>query len=146
MTRKVVNQANYVSHYSVLNIDRDSGEQIGDPVLFVPGKFFTQPSQTVPDMALSLSELLRRYTTRQSVDTLEGVWDADEMVPDNFERLDQVERVELIRKLKGITMDAQGRLQRRRELLAKAAAAPAAITDPVNAKDAPSGAGGETKP
>lgn len=51
-------------------------------------------SETVPDQALSLSELLTRYSRGQNVPTRPGTYYGDEPIPD-IEKLDFFEKQEL---------------------------------------------------
>jgi len=58
----------------------------------------TEPSKTVPGMTLSLRDLLDRYIKGGSVAVFEGQYDAFD-VPDNIERMDPMERLELSREI-----------------------------------------------
>lgn len=53
----------------------------------------TQKSETVPDMTMSLSELLQRHTRGQEIPTFEGTYN-DDYIPD-IDRLDLTEIQEM---------------------------------------------------
>jgi len=63
------------------------------------GERFTLPSKTVPNMTLSLKELLERYVRGQDVSVFDGSYDADDDMPD-ISRLDQMERLDLARNIR----------------------------------------------
>lgn len=54
----------------------------------------TAPSKTEPNQALSLQELLKRYSRGQSVPTFEPVYDDDPELPD-LSKLSKIEMMEL---------------------------------------------------
>ena len=56
-----------------------------------------EPSQTVPDMTLSLSELVQRYTRGQSVATFTPVYYGEEEEFADVSRMDPIERIEYAR-------------------------------------------------
>jgi hypothetical protein len=64
------------------------------------GENFTQPSKTVPNMTLSLKELLERYVRGQDVSIFEGSYDADQEDMPDVSRMDQMERLDLARNIR----------------------------------------------
>lgn len=64
------------------------------------GEVFTLPSKTVPNMTLSLKELLERYVRGQDVSIFEGSYDADDGDMPDVSRMDQLEKLELARSIK----------------------------------------------
>lgn len=85
---KIINHANYVDHHTLA--DPRTGEVIGLAV----GEFFTQPSQTVPGMTLSLHELISKYIRGEQVVSFVPTYSDDEDIPDNLERMSEIERKE----------------------------------------------------
>jgi hypothetical protein len=59
-----------------------------------------EPSQTVPDMTLSLSELVQRYTRGQSVATFTPVYHGEEEEFADVSRMDTIERIEYARYIR----------------------------------------------
>jgi len=58
------------------------------------------PSLTIPDQALSLQEMIKRYVSGGSVEAFTPVYTEDTLVPDDWERMDTVERLEHTREMK----------------------------------------------
>jgi hypothetical protein len=56
-----------------------------------------EPSQTVPDMTLSLQELVQRYTRGQSVATFTPVYYGEDEEFADVSRMDPIERIEYAR-------------------------------------------------
>lgn len=56
-----------------------------------------EPSQTVPDMTLSLQELVERYTRGQSVATFTPVYYGEDEEFADVSRMDPIERIEYAR-------------------------------------------------
>lgn len=82
--RKIITQANYAAHHT----HDDSGRML-------IGEVYTKPSKTIPGQQISLQELLKRYVRGQEVQQFNGVYlGEDEMVPDNLERMTEIERKE----------------------------------------------------
>lgn len=95
--RKIVNWANY------------SPEGIGE-------KYFS-PSVTVPGQALSPQQILDRFVRKQgaNVQVFEGVFSDDDtgiIIPDNLERMSEIEKVEFARGLKATVHEHRTNLQR----------------------------------
>lgn len=65
-----------------------------------PGKHFTEPSVTVPGQTLPLKVLLERYVRGGDVQVFPGVY--DDVLPDNIEKMDVFERLELASALKSV--------------------------------------------
>lgn len=58
------------------------------------------PSKTVPDMSLSLRDLLNRHNAGGTVKTFSPVFlPADSIIPDNFEYMSRIDRQDLLNKL-----------------------------------------------
>lgn len=58
------------------------------------------PSQTVPDMTLSLQELVQRYTRGQSVATFTPVYYGEDEEFADVSRMDPMERIEYARYIR----------------------------------------------
>lgn len=70
---------------------------------------FTLPSQTVPDMAMTLQELVQRFVQGQHVETFHPHYDGDGDLPADIERLDALERLDLARNIRaGIAHHQRG--------------------------------------
>jgi len=63
-------------------------------------KFVLKNVITVPDQALSVRDILDRYVRGRDVETFAGVYTDSDLVPDNWERMDQIERTEYVRSMK----------------------------------------------
>jgi len=63
-------------------------------------KSFLSPSQTVPDMTLSLQELVQRYTRGQSVATFTPVYYGEDEEFADVSRMDPMERIEYARYIR----------------------------------------------
>lgn len=63
------------------------------------GEVNTSPSQTIPDMALSLPEMLKRYVRGEKVTTFTPIFTDDPDIPDNLERMDALDRLDLSRNI-----------------------------------------------
>jgi hypothetical protein len=59
-----------------------------------------EPSQTVPDMTLSLQELVQRYTRGQSVATFTPVYYGEDEEFADVSRMDPIERIEYARYIR----------------------------------------------
>jgi hypothetical protein len=59
-----------------------------------------EPSQTVPDMTLSLQELVERYTRGQSVATFTPVYYGEDEEFADVSRMDPIERIEYARYIR----------------------------------------------
>ncbi|WNK13245.1 MAG: hypothetical protein [Microvirus sp.] len=59
------------------------------------GEIYKKPSKTVPDMALSLKDLLERYVRGEDVVTLQPVYTDDQGIPDGIENLSPIEKLAL---------------------------------------------------
>jgi len=64
------------------------------------GEVFTKPSQTVPGMVPDLRDLIDRYVRGEHVEQFNPVYIDNDLVPDNFERMDVFDRAELAHELK----------------------------------------------
>lgn len=92
------------------------------------GERFSKPSKTVPGMAESLHSLLRRLVRGENVTVYEGVYTGeDEVVPDNLERMDFAQRLDLADELRGSIAAHQA--GRRRQAVVPPGPAPRAETD-----------------
>jgi len=139
--RKIINRANYVAHYSYF------GDSVTDPIL-IRGEKFSKPSQTIPGMAVPLRTLLDRYTVN-GVYTGKGfspVYSNDPDIPDNFERMSDLDRLEAAQDLsRSISAERQMLAERKRKRERAATAAPPA--PPVsNSDDQNFGPGGRDFP
>lgn len=73
------------------------------------------PSLTVPDQALSLKTLLERYTMGMEVPVRQAIYTDSGIIPDDLERMDEMERIQLARDLKVAVEGERQKIQRRRE-------------------------------
>lgn len=74
---------------------------------------FTKPSQTVPGMVMSLSEMLARYVRGEQVTVFTPVYAGnDELMPD-VERMDAMDRLDLARSLRS-SIDVERNRPRRK--------------------------------
>jgi len=67
------------------------------------------PSKTVPGQTLSLKTLLERFTRGQGVETYTPIYDDSGTYPDNLERMDKMEKLELARGIKSKIKEVQSR-------------------------------------
>lgn len=80
------------------------------------------PSMTVPDMSLSLRDLLNRHKSGGKVKVFEPVYTGENsMIPDGFERMDQMEKVELAKNVADFVRTTRGRIISAREAAKRAA-------------------------
>lgn len=89
------------------------------------GEDYTLPSLTVPDSVPTPRELLARFKRGENVAVFDPVFTDSEFIPDDYERLDKQEKLDMARELK-----------------ASIAAARARNTKPPGEASAPSRAGG----
>jgi len=59
------------------------------------GEIYKKPSKTVPDMALSLKDLLARYVRGEDVATFQPQYTNDPAIPDGIENLSSIEKLGL---------------------------------------------------
>lgn len=85
------------------------------------GEVFTLPSKTVPDMSLSIRDLMERHKSGGQVKSFVPVY-ADETVPVGLERMDKIERAAYARELADFVEVTRGKLVSAREARARAAA------------------------
>ena len=67
-----------------------------------------EPSQTVPDMSLSMRELIERYVRGESITVLKGDYNSDSDLPD-ISRLNQFEKLDMAKALGADIQKAQRR-------------------------------------
>lgn len=105
---KIVNHANYIDHYTTVSksavlVDDELQEVVVlNPHWMHPAVSEQNilPSRTVPDQALSLREMVARYAQGGSVEMFQPVYTDNELIPDNWERWDEIDRIEYARALK----------------------------------------------
>lgn len=68
-------------------------------------------SRTIPDQVMSVGEILQRYVRGQSIDAVPPVYTESDLVPVNWERMDEIERIEYTRTQKKFLKEAVGRIQ-----------------------------------
>lgn len=113
--KKIINSDNFIDHFTFR--DLVSG---GPDRLVGLGEINNEPSKTVPDQSLSIKELFARYIRNGTFDDdqqFPGVYTgADDLViPVDFERMDQVEKIQLARDIKEGIQDYQKRRKPRTE-------------------------------
>lgn len=86
------------------------------------GQIFTDPSLTIPGQSLSLRELLERYVISGTTETFKGTYTGEEEteIPDNIEKMDRMEKLDLARDLRHSIADAQQQLAFQQKEAAKA--------------------------
>lgn len=93
----------------------------------------TGVSQTVPDQALSVQQILQRFTRGQPLTTFEEVYNGEEHMPD-IDRMTEIDRIEYARAIKEDLAETGKKLtQRQKEKAiekAKAAEAKIKAADP----------------
>lgn len=95
--KRIVNWDNYVSRHLVypdLDGTYSKGELSSNPII---GEVNNLPSKTVPDQALSLSEMLNRYVRGGDVEVFTPLYSED--FP-NVERMSELDRLDLAREMK----------------------------------------------
>jgi len=73
------------------------------------GEVFTLPSLTIPGQSLSLKTLLERYVKGGAVAVFPPVYSDDPLIPDDLERMDEIERIEFARGIKTALHNARSR-------------------------------------
>lgn len=73
------------------------------------GEINTLPSQTVPDQAMSIAEILDRFVKKLPLDNIPGTYLDDDLVPVHLERMDAIERTQHARDLKDAIQKHQTR-------------------------------------
>lgn len=61
---------------------------------------FKRPSLTVPGQTLSLKQLLDRYVKGQDVDVFTPQYSEDPDIPDNLEKMDTLEKLDLAQNIR----------------------------------------------
>jgi len=86
------------------------------------GEIFTLPSNTVPDMSLSLRDMLNRHMAGGKVKTFQTTnVPADSLVPVNFERMSALDMAELKQQTADFIATTRGRMQTARQSRERAA-------------------------
>lgn len=67
----------------------------GNPI----GEFNPLPSETVPNMTMSIQEIMAKYVRGENITVFEPVYNDDPLF-DGIEKMDQLERLELAQHLK----------------------------------------------
>jgi len=75
------------------------------------GEKFTLPSLTVPDMTISLREMLNRHLHGGSIKTFQTTnVRPDSIIPDNFERMSAIDRAALSQDLADFVSTTRGKM------------------------------------
>lgn len=74
------------------------------------GEVFILPSLTVPDMTISLRQLVDNQKVGKAVKVFSPVYDPNGDIPIGLERMDKIERAELARNTADFIKDQRGRL------------------------------------
>lgn len=114
----------------------------------VPGENNVGESHTVPGQGITPREVITRYINHKQLPQMNGVYSDNHLLPDNFERMDKVQRAELAVNMLHLIKDRQARMQARRNR-PKSAPAETQQNPPSEAapQDAPPlGDGGKQKP
>jgi len=96
-TRQIVNAANYAQLYPVPK-----------------GETLTGLSETIPGQGITPQQIVSRYVNGKALPQLNGVYNDNPMLPDNFERLDAVQRVQLAHQMRAIVADRREKMFARR--------------------------------
>lgn len=86
------------------------------------------PSETQPGMALTMRQLMDKYVRGQA--TFVPVYTDDPDIPDNIERMDNIDRLDMARDLRGYIDRGQEELFQRQEERKKKKVAPPSPTSP----------------
>lgn len=78
------------------------------------GETLTGDSETTPGQGITAKEVVNRFVNKKPLAGLSGVFNQNHLLPDNFERLDKVERIELAQHMRALIANRQERLQARR--------------------------------
>lgn len=72
-----------------------------------------QPSNTVPDQTMSIAEIMKRYATGQPLTSgREGIYvEENDLLDTDLQRMDLVDREELLNKTKDYIAETQTKLQ-----------------------------------
>lgn len=92
------------------------------------GEINNLPSQTIPDQAMSIAQILDRFVKKQPIEALQGIYTEDDLIPADLERMDPIERTMHARNLKKAIADGQqklydDRIEAQKKAAEKAAAA-----------------------
>lgn len=105
----------------------------------------TMPSKTVPDMSLSLRDLLDRHTRGGGVKTFNPVFTGENSrIPDGLELMSKVERAQLVKDTSDFIATTRGRMQSRKQQM-DVAAREQALAAKLSAKQA-EGSASSTSP
>lgn len=74
----------------------------------------TGVSQTVPDQALSVQQILQRFTRGQPLNTFEEVYNGEEHLPD-IDRMTEIDRIEYARAIKADLEETGKKLTQRQK-------------------------------
>lgn len=96
-SRTIINAANYAALYPIPK-----------------GETLTGLSETIPGQGITPQQIVSRYVNGKALPQLNGVYNDNPMLPDNFERLDQVERVQLAQHMRSIIANRQEKMAARR--------------------------------
>lgn len=71
---------------------------------------FTEPSLTIPDMTISLRQMVDNQKAGKAVKVFSPVFDPNGDIPLGLERMDKIERAELARNTADFIKDQRGRM------------------------------------
>ena len=116
-------------------VNWESFARYGNPIAEPPSE---KPSLTVPDMTLSLKELIERYVRTGQAEVFNGVYTGEDTdIPDGFEYLTEQDRMDLARDLNYTIDVSRHELQeksRLRQEQQKKAVAPAPPSEDVHSE------------
>jgi len=102
--KPIVNHANYYDRHVIVSKHIDDDEEVvmvhhpnDNPLI---GEVNILPSRTIPGMVTTLREMVEKYAQGGSVEVFKPVYTDDELIPDNWERWDEVERLDYARALR----------------------------------------------
>lgn len=72
-------------------------------------------SVTIPDRTMTMRQLIERHQSGGTVKTFSPVFTDSELLPDNFERMDNLERAKLLKDLGQFVVTTRGRLMTARQ-------------------------------
>lgn len=103
---RILNRLNWVSQHT-------------DPktnILTVPGETLFGESETIPGQGITPREIVTRYINGKTLPNLQGVFTDNQYLPDNFERMDKVDKSILAYQMLAIVADRQQKMAARRAL------------------------------
>lgn len=82
----ILNHANYQRYHTY---------EVGDNSIFIPpGEICSGKSQTIPDQAMTIRQIIDRFVRGQDVQRFDAQYVDDPLLPPQFDRFDEIEKAE----------------------------------------------------